>query len=222
MINIYVRHLDVSTFQIIRFLRSTYSDTFKFWFSSVDFQDLRILRWKDKGNIETILKDATLLYFEWNISIPQFTQLYNGESYLYSLQSLVNDNILILDNQSISKNQYALIVDSQYNNSFPKVLLFPYITNSSDVCNYCKTTWNRTFNIFSLKDANRFQISEKLTRKEGTYVAQEKATGYYWYMDMLHKTHYEVFDVQGLHMSEANLEGEFIPNSKHKGRKIDL
>lgn len=44
---------------------------------------------------------------------------------------------------------------------------------------------------------------------QGATVYKEKSTGYYWYLDNFHKTHYEVFDKTGKkHIGEANLDGK--------------
>jgi hypothetical protein len=44
--------------------------------------------------------------------------------------------------------------------------------------------------------------------EQGQPVYQEIATSYYWYLDNLHKNHYEVFNYNGDHIGIADLNGE--------------
>ncbi|HNT75754.1 MAG TPA: hypothetical protein PKH77_12130 [Anaerolineae bacterium] len=60
-----------------------------------------------------------------------------------------------------------------------------------------------------LQDMTRFRRTSRI--EQGRKVYQEKATGYYWYVDQLHfgrDAHLEVFDAHGRHLGEANLNGE--------------
>jgi hypothetical protein len=53
---------------------------------------------------------------------------------------------------------------------------------------------------FSLKDTSLFTH-----HKKECYKCND--TGHYWYMDKLHKDHYEVFDSTGKHLGEASMQG---------------
>ena len=70
---------------------------------------------------------------------------------------------------------------------------------------------------FSLKDGTRFQKDGR--NFQGQNVYREIDTGYYWYLDNLHKNHYEVFDRNSQHIGTANMDG-YIDTTKKADRKI--
>ena len=71
---------------------------------------------------------------------------------------------------------------------------------------------------FSLKDGTRFQKDGRIVQGQNVY--REIDTGYYWYLDNLHKNHYEVFDGNGQHIGTANTDGVIDPCKKGNGRTI--
>lgn len=48
---------------------------------------------------------------------------------------------------------------------------------------------------------------------QGKTIYKHKSTNNYWYLDNLHKTHFEVFNAQKEHLGEADLEGDLQPDS---------
>lgn len=71
---------------------------------------------------------------------------------------------------------------------------------------------------FSLKDGSRFKKDGRVVQGQNVY--KEIGTGYYWYLDNLHKTHYEVFDRNGQHIGTANTDGVIDPSKKVNGRTL--
>lgn len=71
---------------------------------------------------------------------------------------------------------------------------------------------------FSLKDGTRFQKDRRIV--QGQHVYREIGTGYYWYLDNLHKNHYEVFDGHGQHIGTANTDGVIDSSKKVNGRTL--
>lgn len=71
---------------------------------------------------------------------------------------------------------------------------------------------------FSLKDGTRFQKDGRIVQGQNVY--REIDTGYYWYLDNLHKNHYEVFDRNGQHIGTANTDGVIDPSKKVNGRTL--
>lgn len=71
---------------------------------------------------------------------------------------------------------------------------------------------------FSLKDGTRFQKDGRIF--QGQNVCREIDTGYYWYLDNLHKNHYEVFDRNGQHIGTANTDGVIDHSKKVNGRTL--
>lgn len=69
---------------------------------------------------------------------------------------------------------------------------------------------------FSLKDGTRFQKCRKNVQGQNVY--REIDTDYYWYLDNLHKNHYEVFDRKRQHIGTANTDGIIDSSKKVNGR----
>jgi predicted ATPase len=60
------------------------------------------------------------------------------------------------------------------------------------------------------------------TDLETLIVYKEISTNRYWYLDNLHKDHYEVFNAMGEHIGVANLQGEIDTSKREKGRRITV
>jgi hypothetical protein len=58
---------------------------------------------------------------------------------------------------------------------------------------------------FSLKDVTRFSKTKHV--RQGQPVYKEITTNCYWYLDNLHKDHYEVFDSNEVHIGIADRQG---------------
>lgn len=71
---------------------------------------------------------------------------------------------------------------------------------------------------FTLKDKTKFNKTN--LERQGQMVYNEIATGSFWYLDNLHKNHYEVFDRNNIHLGVANLNGILDTNKKVKGRTL--
>lgn len=71
---------------------------------------------------------------------------------------------------------------------------------------------------FSLTDPIRFARTNRVN--QGQTVFREVQTGFYWYLDNLHKSHYEVFDAQEKHIGEADLEGNIDNTKRVNGRRL--
>jgi hypothetical protein len=74
-----------------------------------------------------------------------------------------------------------------------------------------------------LRDENRFEpLSISV---QGRRVYREMQTGYYWYVDNLHvgqAAHLEVFNTQGEHLGEADLDGTLNRSKKDSTKQIDI
>ena len=74
-----------------------------------------------------------------------------------------------------------------------------------------------------LRDSSRFKITS-LAFQGGRRVYQEAETGYYWYVDNLHygkSAHLELFNLQGIHLGEADLEGKIDFNKSDPTKRLD-
>jgi hypothetical protein len=98
-----------------------------------------------------------------------------------------------------------------------KFVHFPCISSVEEL-----DLWLRTNHVkeFSLFNSSRF-IRTKFVQ-QGKPVFEERDTGYYWYLDNLHKDEYEVFNSQYKHIATADLNGNLNYENKAEGRTIDL
>ena len=73
-----------------------------------------------------------------------------------------------------------------------------------------------------LRDFRRFEVTP-LPLQQGKKIYKEICTGYYWYVDNLHfgkAAHLEVFGKNYEHLGEADLQGNIIPKSADKKKKL--
>lgn len=76
---------------------------------------------------------------------------------------------------------------------------------------------------FALDDETRFEKCKGIDPVQGASVYKELKTGHYWYKDMFHKNHYEVFGKGGReHLGEADLEGILDKTKADKKKHINV
>ena len=73
---------------------------------------------------------------------------------------------------------------------------------------------------FSLDDESRFNRTNYVV--QGQTVRYEFGRRRHWYLDNLHKDHYEVFDHNGDHLGEADLDGVMRTDSRDPNKKLDF
>lgn len=161
---------------------------------------------------------AGLLPISWDIDRGQCQYINTAYSVL-SAKNNFSDYVL-LDSNAYPKGQLAFFIDKQNDKAYPKQFYkIPAFKSYSDIINYGIS--NKLIKAFSLDDKKRFK---KLNGKQfqGQPIYKELNTGCYWYLDNLHKNHYEVFDPTGdKHLAEASLDG--IPDySKADPRHVSI
>ena len=129
--------------------------------------------------------------------------------------------LLINLHQSIRINRQFLPIfkDCQHIAGLPKFVHIEFIADEKEF----QLWWNIYQNgksHFSLLNRQRFTRTHLV--EQGKTVYKEVSTNRYWYLDNLHKDHYEVFNAQGEHIGIANLQGEINNSKKEKGRTISL
>lgn len=93
------------------------------------------------------------------------------------------------------------------------------IDNLLEQCNYSTLKINRgLIQVFALDDIKRFSRSNLF--RQGKTVYREIITGYYWYLDALHKNHYEVFNSNEEHIGVADLKGNIDTSKRVNGRTL--
>jgi hypothetical protein len=73
---------------------------------------------------------------------------------------------------------------------------------------------------FLEKNPERFQKTQETFQGASIYI--ESKIHKYWYLDNLHKNHFEVFNKEGNHLGEANLNGEIDTNKCDDKKKLKI
>ncbi len=71
---------------------------------------------------------------------------------------------------------------------------------------------------FLERSTEEYTKTKNIVQGQSVYV--ENKTNNFWYLDNLHKNHFEVFDPQGEHLGEANLLGEIDIRKKDNKKKF--
>ncbi len=73
-----------------------------------------------------------------------------------------------------------------------------------------------------LRNKEKFKNTGRII--QGRSIYEEIETNHLWYLDNLHKNHFEVFDRNKIHRGEANLEGKLLEETRdpRKDNKIGL
>lgn len=207
MINIYFHVIDQETSFILKTLRELRNKNIKLWFNKSDNKDA-ITYIKDKSLIEYLGIDNELCCCMWNIDKMEIVPLYGNDGLSHLVSRSISDktDFVCIDNRLYIKNQLVLFQDAIHKEEYPKEFIkIPCYKDWGSLFTYLE---NKGLFHFSLSDATRFKKCPNIGPVQGASVYKEIATGYYWYMDNLHRTHYEVFDSLGKkHLGEANLEG---------------
>jgi len=72
---------------------------------------------------------------------------------------------------------------------------------------------------FLERNADRFDKIKSVVQGQSVYV--ECVTNNRWYLDNLHKDHFEVFNRQGEHLGEANLQGILDTTRKDSKKRFN-
>jgi hypothetical protein len=67
---------------------------------------------------------------------------------------------------------------------------------------------------------NECQFMQTKVFRQGQQVYKEIKTNFYWYLDNLHKNHYEVFDDNKNHIGIADMKGVVDTSRKVNGRTL--
>ena len=139
------------------------------------------------------------------------------------LSQTTDKYLLINIHQSIPSNRRFLPMfkDCKHIAYLPKFVHIEYVYDEKefqlwwDI--YQKTDGKSDFSLLNRQNFARTNLVE-----QGKTVYKEISTNRYWYLDNLHKDHYEVFNDQGKHIGIANLKGEIEISKREKGRRITV
>jgi len=149
-------------------------------------------------------------------------------------EDITNTSIAEVSERKLQRNEIVFLLvnftNSNFKKSHPKYQL----------CQIIPVSKNQKHNIeldcLDNKDAFEQWVQDKLDFRsllerenqrytktthefQGKIVYKEIKTGYFWYLDNLHKNHFEVFDNQGRHLGEADLQGSIDTNKADKSKK---
>ena len=207
-INIYFKVIDGTTAPILKWISDIRSRNIQIWFDKNIIGDKALIaRYKTASNIDFNQTDKSLRYFEWKIQ----KESHNIECINCGLMHLIARNdidstmFIVIDNTKYIHDQIVLFKDAIHEKELPDSFFkVPCFNTIDDVYNYCN---EKGIFEFSLEDKNKFAYENGMGPIQGAKVYKELATGRYWYMDMLHKSHYEVFNPTGKQfLGEADIE----------------
>ena len=214
-LNVYFKLIDDTTLPILAELRNHRYKSIKYWINPVYTPHSYI---RDYNDIKHERIDYQLTCFDWNIDLGVAEPQNEGLEHLVSRFLTDGTKFVIVDNCQHSGNQLVFFQDSSHLKDFPQGFVkVPCFCNFQDLFDYAIS--EKIFS-FSLENNADFQKINKTVQGKNVY--KEKKNDRYWYLDNLHKNHYEVFDNTGIHLGEANLEGELDTTKKDKNKTITI
>lgn len=217
-INVYIKTVDAVTIPIISQLRHIRHPNLILWIDEEYRNNKLFLHWKDKHIIEHPLLKPEIVCHEWDVdSCAVLPYINNGMRHVLSRCCTEHVDFIIVDSVSHPKNRITLFRDAPHHADLPdRFFKFPSFCSIDPLLDYCEVNG---FLPFTLKDESCFLPATGISPVQGAVVYKEIKTGRYWYRDMLHKNHYEVFDKTGqTHLGEADMDGN-LDLSKSDSRK---
>ena len=205
VLNVYFKVLDDITIPIFHTLRKSRYANIKCWFCKDDVQQA-IYYARDLKTIEYNSTNLNLVCFHWNIDDFTLTPEYSGLAHLMERILTQHLEFVCIDNVKHAKQQLVLFQDARHILDYPKEFVkVPCFNIYDDLIVYAQ---NHGIFDFTLDNPNRFEKCPGISPIQGACVYRERSTNHYWYRDMLHKTHYEMFDKCGhRHLGEADMNG---------------
>lgn len=202
-VNIYFRVINNETTQILDRLREERLPYAKIWLPK-DGQDY-IIRFRTR---DIAIIDYNKVYnlpecYRWDIESKIVYPEIEGLDHLLARTIDYNTGFVCVDSRRHPCGQIVLFHDSIQHSDYPdRFYRIPVFDSYLGLRSYIEAIPDH----FSLENNPRF--SRTVYIEQGARVYVELATNRYWYLDNLHKDHYEVFSPQGIHIGEANLNGE--------------
>ena len=220
MVNIYFCRVNEQTFPILQKLRDVRNKNIRLWFDKGSAANKVVGMIKDKLFVKHDAINNEISCFRWDIDDERACHLNDADCeqrHLVSRKVLDGTDFICVDSEEHANKQLVFFQDAVYLEEYPmEFVKFPCFSSSVELFDYLTTV--NAF-AFTLDDKGRFQKCKGLV-EQGASVYKEKKTGNYWYRDMLHKTHYEVFDSTGRkHLGEADLNG-MLDTSKADKTKV--
>lgn len=220
-VNIFIKELLQSTEDVIVKLRKQRNSNICIWLCKEEvakYEHRKIIStWKDIKYIdENYSIDNNLSYYEWDTENAMANPLFCGLRWVIARSGEMT--FCVVTSQKKKHDCLIMFRDAPHlaelPDSFIKVKCF---NEYPQVFEYCKE--NDVFK-FTLEDRSRFVRASGIEPVQGAIVYKELKTNNLWYLDMLHKNHYEVFDSTGKkHLGEADMEGFLDVMKKDSSKK---
>ena len=198
MVNICVPEFTDSIKAIVRELRENRRSYFKIWLPKVAYNNsnTNIRNWKDIGELEKGVQiDGRIMCFEWNLEGPSIDR--REDIYRYCVEhSLDGDCWVVLTEKEYPKRQMTFFLDCKDNADYPDewihLLCF---RKAAELLSFCREIADAYATLSGNPGFKLVRDNFKHTR--GAQVYLEQNTHYYWYLDTLHREHFEIFDQFG-------------------------
>lgn len=210
-VNLYIHEPCPASIEIARKVRAWGTSKVRLWISSDDVSNCDasvrgvINQWRDSKIVDQNIRvDHSIHYYEWNLLAVQVEVIASvGLKALIQRCTDQGTQFAVLSESAKSKGRITCFVDAPQLMDLPDAWQkFQVLTSYDEVLQFCRE--QGVFD-FDLTDTSRFSPTRKVEQGEPVY--REWSTGYFIYLDNLHKTHYEVFSPTGRHLGEMSMTG---------------
>lgn len=166
------------------------------------------------NDIKNFSCEPDCCYYKWKIDSNPLVEMESNKIFLSAVEKFVDDKpsntviISLLNNDTWERDIMPIIKDAKHYKDLPILCNIPYFRTVNTFIEWYNTEKRNI--TFLLEDVYRFSRTNKIYRDSKQRIYLEKETGRYWYKDYYHKDnkkHYEVFDREGNHIGEANVNG---------------
>ena len=216
MVNFFLPDINNQTRLIVEELRALRSSETKLWVPSDLLQrDARLMQTKDVKVVEHGCSyDHSLLCYSWDKQTATVITQFYRDLVAHNIQAPSEKWIIISDAQYPHNLRY-LFLDATHLKDYPNAWYkYPCISSVVELIDVLEANHIEPRNV--LLDTRYFSlVNDNFKHVRGAQVYREKETGNLFYLDTMHKDHYEVFDSAGkIHLGIANrCKGKLIPGT---------
>lgn len=211
--NIYFETFDDSSLAILNDIRRDRLPV-KIWLPCDDMGYRTKYHTRDIDTISHPATNAKVTCYTWDIATASAHPMYNGIQHLPTHINLSGRKFISIRIPAPARHFTILFQDCVHEPEYPSGFFkIPTFDNYHSLKEYIKSLPY----IFELSNNPNFR--KTALTQQGKPVYLETAAKRYWHMDNLHKNHYEVYDHNGNHIGEADLDGHLhsykADNNKH-------
>lgn len=221
-VNVYFNSLDHETIPVLAKIREWRSRNIKVWLSreTHDAAESRqyVLYARDGFDVvDDIPVDRRVCFFEWDVGAFCARQVLNRGTCALLSRSWA-DPLVIIGNAPKAKDMFVAFYDAVQRDDLPSPFVkIKWMNTIAQLQKYCQDCGVFAF---SLKDKRRFMPTNVVCK--GALVYREIDTGFYCCLDTLHRSHYELFDREGRHFAEIDLDGNVNKNKADVRKRLEL